>query len=205
MAEIDMESVETFNAFTTPIWISHIKNFKKIKSGIIKQLNGVRERDPNGAKKSNYIGYQSEENVNGIPELQPVFTHIMESMVRKAILDLQMETSQGNLDYAWVNYNDSLNAFNVPHVHDAVFSGIFYINAPEGSGDLILCNESHNSLWMGDRLRNKQANSRSYVPYFGLKPKEGMCVIWGAYLQHYVNPNFKQVERISVSFNITVR
>jgi uncharacterized protein (TIGR02466 family) len=205
MAEIDMESVETVTAFAVPIWISHIKNFKKMKSGIIKELNEVRKRDPNGAHKSNYVGYQTEENVNGMPQMKPVYDHIMESMVRKAINDLAMQTSSGNLDYAWANFNDSMNAFNAPHLHDGVFSGIFYVSAPEGSGDLVFMNDGHNSIWAGDKLRDKKVNSRAYAPTFVIQPKDGMCIIWASYMRHYVNPNLKQVERISIAFNITVQ
>jgi uncharacterized protein (TIGR02466 family) len=89
------------------------------------------------------------------------------------------------------------------HIHtNSFFSGVLYLSAPEGSGDISF------SLNMFD---SRQLTSPLQVPidfptsYNGcmhtIKPKTGMILLFPSSLNHKVSENLSQQERISVAFN----
>ena len=91
---------------------------------------------------------------------------------------------------------------NTPHVHSDTFSGIFYVKAPEGSGELVFQNNPLLQMWEGNRFRNKETLT-DYVSVLKITPIEGQLILWHSYVTHYVLQNNHDDERISISFNIS--
>lgn len=88
------------------------------------------------------------------------------------------------LDGFWININKKTN-FNKPHNHQsAMIAGVYYVNAPQDSGNLVLYNCLH-----------------GYVDQYLIKPENGLLVLFPAHFQHYVEPSNTNQERVSIAFN----
>jgi uncharacterized protein (TIGR02466 family) len=90
----------------------------------------------------------------------------------------------------WINYSPP-GAYNVLHHHPhANISGVFYLKAEENSGAIVFPHPFPHEL----------SASRSHRVY--PEPNTGLLFYSG--LQHYVDVNHSDADRISVSFNIMV-
>lgn len=152
-----------------------------------------------GVTKSNVNGYQSKDDLH----LQSYMSEIVQWIKVESI---QAFASYGfhkeivNMESCWFNVNKGFATYNNSHLHSAILSGVFYVKAPEGSGHLTLFNNGLNQLWPGHTKSNfANANNSSFVD---IPPEEGKLYIWPSYLLHNVAPNKKDVERISISFNL---
>ena len=121
-------------------------------------------------------------------------------MAFKAVADLDFIECDVALTEAWLNVNDSRQCMNTQHVHGEVFSGVFYLQAPEGSGKLSIVNPGINRMWKGGELISQKNNSQEKL--FVLNPVEGNIILFPSYLPHSVETNDHDEERISISFNI---
>lgn len=102
---------------------------------------------------------------------------------------------------AWINVNPP-GGYNVVHNHpNAFFSGVYYLQARENSGDIVLVSPvSGQNLTLPIHLVDK-SNPYNIDRYF-FTPQEDLLILFPAYLNHYVHPNQSTDERICVAFNI---
>lgn len=209
-----MNHVRTNDIFSTAIWDSKLPNFENLKVSFLDTLRLERKLNPEGVHKSNHNGYQSIDTlaVTYEQEFRPLFKHIMEVMVPEIIKDCGFFVSSGDISGCWANFNEGGYTSNEVHIHNGTLSGVFYINTPPGSGDLVFINSGINNLWGGIFLASNNMSGERYVapsnkytaPFVHFKPQEGYIHIWNSSIPHYVNPNSADVERVSMSFNINL-
>ena len=89
---------------------------------------------------------------------------------------------------------------NAEHVHSDVFSGVFYLKAPEGSGNLSITNPGLNPMWDGTELTGLK--NQFTAGTIRMQPIEGDIILFPSYLPHSVQTNNHDEERISISFNL---
>jgi len=102
---------------------------------------------------------------------------------------------------SWVNINNNRSASNIPHNHEGILSGIFYLKAPPGSGKIYFKNPGINTLWEGFKFVEQRNEMTGEL--INITPIEGEILIWPSYLHHGVLPNEHDDERISIAFNIS--
>ena len=187
--------------YSTPLWQSEYPNFEEEKETIFKALEEYRNQTPTKeTPRSNIAGYQSPSTLQtSVDELRPVFEYICQ-MAYKAIADLDFIDCDIAITEAWLNVNDSRQCMNGEHVHGDVFSGVFYVQAPEGSGKLAIVNPGINRMWKGCQLvsQKNQFTGES----IRIEPVEGNIILFPSYIPHSVETNDHDEERISISFNI---
>ena len=94
-------------------------------------------------------------------------------------------------------------AANLRHQHgNSTISGAYYVRAPINSGDIVFYDPRPAPIYshpntIGSNFLNAQINS--------ISPKEGALVLFPSYLDHSVNENLSNDERIVISFNIIVQ
>ena len=89
--------------------------------------------------------------------------------------------------------------FNKPHKHPPyTFSGVYYIDVPENSGDIVFDNQFEMNNYAMSYNEWNSLNCKD----FKVTPKSGMLLIFPAWLNHYVTPNKSKKERLIYSFNI---
>ena len=93
----------------------------------------------------------------------------------------------------WTNVNE-VGSKNVLHTHtNDAWAGIYYLQA-EGTGNLVFTNPANLLL---------QCNPKSpYTRKTGIKPEDGMLVIWPGWVPHEVLENKSNKQRINIAWGI---
>jgi uncharacterized protein (TIGR02466 family) len=186
--------------YSVPMWQSEYPDFEEHKEIFLTTVKKYKEKNPTKEiSKSNIAGYQSPETLQEVEELYPLFDYICQ-MAFKASADVDFINCDIAMTSAWLNINDSRQCMNSEHVHGDVFSGVFYLQAPEGSGKLVLQNPAINKMWYGCQLAEQK--NQFTGESIRIEPVEGNIILFPSYLPHAVETNDHDEERISISFNI---
>ena len=95
----------------------------------------------------------------------------------------------------WCNINKSYN-YNVMHSHGrADLIGIYYIQLPPGSGNLVVMRND------GSQYCSLYENRADMLEYI-IEPEVGRLYVLPGHLWHYVTGSDSVRDRVSVSFNI---
>jgi uncharacterized protein (TIGR02466 family) len=176
--------------FSTPIWGVMLHDQKYQIKDYVEKIFEI-ECTEESQKKSNFGGYQTKDNLHEIPVFKELTTGI-EKIVNEAILSEYKVPSYLVIKEMWANINYK-HCFNYSHIHGECLSGVFYLDVPPNSGNLILVNPAVRST--GKLFENKN---------FLIKPEKYACIFFPSWLEHYVEPNLSDEKRISISFNIGI-
>lgn len=191
--------MNSIQIFATPIWESIFPSFAENREQFLNCVTEFRRSNPEGVSKSNVNGYRSPGTLTRETAMAPLFEYVSQ-MALKAIFDMQLVNCDIALTAAWVNFNESRNHYDLEHVHQDTFSGVFYLQAPQGSGKISFTNPGLNPLWQGSMLVDKK--NKFNADRLKIEPKEGQVLLWPSYLAHSVESNSHDETRISVSFNL---
>ena len=187
----------TKNIFPVPIHIFDVNGFDEIQNRLIDYAYNLREEDE-GVCISNYGGWQS--NSFCVENEDDVLHHfIINCLAGFPVID---ETFNMKVS-AWVNINKP-GDYYIKHNHPTSdLAGVLWIKCPKDCGDIIFDSptsfQSHNELKSYiDDFKNQNNLHHSY--YFD--PTEGRILVFPAHLNHRVQENKSNEDRISVSFNI---
>ena len=151
-----------------------------------------------GITKTNVNGWHSKTNMHEIPIFKTLVNELYK-MQHEIFQEewLDGEAIMGNM---WANINPP-GGYNRPHVHpNSHFSGVYYIKAPENSGQIVF-NEPRATAHMV-MPRRKEGEPPSHLwREVRVNPLEGRIIMFPAWLWHCVEPNESNDIRISVSFN----
>ena len=100
----------------------------------------------------------------------------------------------------WFNIN-YYGSSNVPHTHrGSIWSGVYYIKTPENCGNLGFLNPNLVSTWdIPKSIMDENAKDNFTQTFLSNQKKCFVC--FSSWLQHFVDANMSQEERISLSFN----
>tara|TARA_A100001515_G_scaffold131585_1_gene119471 strand:+ start:183 stop:761 length:579 start_codon:yes stop_codon:yes gene_type:complete len=162
-----------------------------------KEILEWSKRD-NGVTKTNMNGWHSQNGMEKIPVFKPLVDELfimMKEIWKEEWLD--REPILGNM---WANVNYP-NGYNRPHIHpNSLFSGVYYIKAPENCGELV-CNDPRPGVQTNMPARIKGKPPKHLWRECHISPIEGRIIMFPAWLWHCVEPNKSNDIRISVSFN----
>jgi uncharacterized protein (TIGR02466 family) len=184
--------------YSVPIWQSEYPEFEDHKEIFLSTIEDYKKENPS-IKKSNIAGYHSPETLHGVEEFRPLFEYICQ-LGMKAASDLNFVECDVALTSAWLNINDSRQCMNSEHIHGDVFSGVFYLKAPEESGKLVLQNPAINRMWSGCALASQKNEFTGES--IRIEPIEGNIILFPSYLPHSVETNNHDEARIAISFNL---
>ena len=188
--------------FSTPVWTIQLDNYKNINEDMYKYIKFLNEKDNIGISKSNIKGWHSKDfdlndkdPQNFIKFILPAIEQVMDDMS----WEKQKQTAKINNMWAIINTGGSAN---LRHQHgNSTISGAYYVRAPENSGDIVFYDPRPAPVYSypnidKPNILNAQVN--------GVNPKEGALVLFPSYLDHSVNENLSNDERIVISFNIRI-
>ena len=90
---------------------------------------------------------------------------------------------------------------NRAHQHpNSLWSGVYYVKAPENSGDLKIDDPRASASMIRPKQKEGKLPSRLFRET-NYKPIAGRCIMFPSWLVHCVDPNESNDTRISVSFN----
>ena len=172
---------------------------------------------------SNVGGYQSFSDIHMMDQ----FSHLIDIIkIQFKQLHAEMEfVDQVELEILnmWFNINSPgchnkfhrhVNPPSIDRISSAsVFSGTFYVDVPENSGDLVFhAGREDYSVMTHEaaivRLPEiflKNTANRHIRPLYRVTPKSGDMYLWFSDMIHGVEPNKSDKNRISISFNIGIK
>ena len=188
------------NLFPSSIHRLEIDNFDDYKEQLIKETYKERDEDPVGRSVSNRGGWQSNQT-----HIIDCKSETLKNIIMSSVSKLPMSGNLSCTIEGWKNINEPGN-FNVPHSHPrSHLSGVLWIKIPKNSGNIVFESpEIFNRYQELDSYSDEsRLNSNNYMTYY-FTPKEGNVLIFSSNLQHEVNENKSNEDRISYSFNVTL-
>ena len=189
--------------FPTPVWTIQLDNYKNVNEQMYNYIKSKQKNDEIGINKSNVRGWHSKDFDLNDKEPQNFISFILLSIEQVMTdMDWEKEKQIAKIDNMWAIINTGGSA-NLRHQHgNSTISGAYYVRAPINCGDIVFYDPrpapvySHPNV-VNPNLLNAQVN--------GISPKEGALVLFPSYLEHSVNENKSNEERIVVSFNIRIQ
>ena len=189
--------------FPTPVWTLQLDKYQSINEQMYKFIKITQSKDQQGISKSNIKGWHSKDF--NMQENEPKnFIKFILPAIEQVISDMNWEKQKQsvNINNMWAIINTG-GAANLRHQHgNSTISGAYYVRAPKNSGDIVFYDPRPAPVYtypkaLNPNLLNAQVN--------GISPKEGALVLYPSYLDHSVNENLSNEERIVISFNITIQ
>ena len=188
--------------FPTPVYQNFLEfRPSELKSMIdyVSNLDWASDKDiyegPNGETTKLEADLLSE------PELENLRKKIDEEVYNFA-KSLQIDFSKHGLKRinSWGNLQKKGNYIKEHRHNNTQFSGVFYLQTPENSGDIIFTTRNAtwiNSYWEPSLTGYDDLNS--FEKRFS--PQQCGIFLFPANLDHYVTPSHSEEERYSISFN----
>ena len=189
--------------FSTPVWTFQINNYENVNEEMYNYIKSEQKKDGTGITKSNIKGWHSKDFSLETKEPQNFINLILPS-IEQVMVDMNWEKQKQKIRISnmWAIINTGGSA-NLRHQHgNSTISGAYYVKAPENSGDIVFYDPRPAPVYsypkaLNPNILNAQVN--------GISPKEGALVLFPSYLDHSVNENMSNNERIVISFNITIK
>ena len=201
---------EFFTPFATGVQSSHL-NDKVLNKKLIEFA--VLQKTKNKARSISNVGGFQSEMYNPNTETNPIIqtfikavTPHLERYVERYEIKQPYTVSPAN---AWINVNGK-GDYNLQHSHAGGinacdFSGVYYAQVPQDSGDLVLVNPDSLAL----QQKTYYYENNKYNPFnsskYTIVPKPMDLILFSSHIHHHVLPsqNSKQF-RISYAFNFDI-
>lgn len=184
--------------FPVPIWQFEFDKANEFKEKIVPMFKEIEKKNPNDNIKYTKEGYTSYGPINNIldyDECLELKNFVMTSVV-EAVKDIGME-GYANMTGSWFNINRKYSSHgNHNHIPDTI-SGIYYVQADEDDARITFHDQNKVSNWPWRRSINPTFTSRTK----NFAPKIGTLFLFPSFVEHSVEQQLKDQERISISFN----
>lgn len=152
-----------------------------------------------GRIRSNRGGYQSNDvNIANYCEIKKLYS-FTESCFQSCHQEWGIKDQISyKISNTWININTKEH-FNMPHIHpSAVFSAVYYVKCSLDHPPLTFESTSAQNFLLSSISNPSSKYTYSHIHY---EVKVGRLIIFPAWLNHYVDKQVSDDERISISFN----
>ena len=205
------EALKVGRYFPTLVFSLDIPDSESLNDHLIRAIYAERERDGTGVQRSTYRelgGWHSQIKLHK----DPAFAGLVEQVDAVAALmcrELGYHRSYRlRIGTMWSIINPPGGA-NRAHIHPGcLWSGVYYVQAPESSGRIEFIDPRTQNLMSPAKYvpnRKRPRNCWTKVQY---KPVAGRMLVFPSWLYHSVVPNRskakgKAADRVIVSFNLS--
>ena len=188
----------TTNLFPSVIHQFDVNGFDEIRDKLIDYAYDLKKREPEGVSISNYGGWQSPDFIVNNEN------DVLQSFLSKCLGKFPtIKESIKLFVSAWININPP-EAFNLKHNHPTSdLSGVLWLKCQKDCGNIVF--ESPRSFATHreiDSYTEDFKKDNNYFHSFHFNPVAGRLIVFPSHLEHHVDFNQSQEDRISVSFNI---
>jgi uncharacterized protein (TIGR02466 family) len=190
--------------FPTSIWSFDGEDNAALNVALLQAIYEERARDTAGMTgRSSSLSWHSQDDLHRRPAFEPLMRQIIRNVsevIRFQEWDLTRLTP--GIVNCWAIVHGR-HGYNRVHTHPhSYLSGVYYVQAPEGSGDLYFEDpRSAHVMTMPPVLRQTPATFQK-VTY---PPRAGRMLVFPAWVPHGVEPNLSDGDRVCLSFNIGAR
>lgn len=199
--------------FPTLVYSTKVHDAEEMNKEILAAINAERDRDSKGIERSNFRslgGWHSHNNLHKDPQFDRLTkrVHAMASGISENLgyhkgRHLEVTTM-------W-SISNPPGSSNRAHIHPgALWSGVYYVQAPEGAGQIEFIDpRTVNLMNYATYLPNTKRKTECWTKV-KVKPVAGKMLFFPSWLYHSVEPNLsnakgKDGERVIISFNINQR
>ena len=198
-----VEKITDLNlTFVTPIWTSIIPKHREINEKMFIYIKSLQKKDPSGIDRSNLLGWHSKDFDLEL-EQPRFFVNSIAPQLNSVLTDMgwDIKKQEVKITGMWAVINKK-NSSNAMHIHSNNYiSAAYYVKAPKNCGDIVFYDPRFAATYRYPKISKTNKLNSNIVSF---QPKEGMLVLFPSYLQHSVNVNKTDEERIVISFNINL-
>ncbi len=196
--------------FPTTVFQIDLDEPKVLNRHLLHHIYDERDRDQEGLMRSNYKelgGWHSHNNLHReepYRELVELIGASTEKMSEDMGYDPKWALGIGSM---WSIVNPP-GAANRAHIHPgSLWSGVYYIHAPENCGAIEFVEPRTMHLMLQARYKPNAKRKRDQWTKVRYTPKPGRLLIFPSWLYHGVDPNMSQEtdkagDRVIISFNV---
>jgi len=185
--------------FPSLIWGTLFDDHKTFNARLMEQISQLQQQNPRGVNNTNVNGWQSPNNLQNLAEFEEINRRILqvchrigESLHFKKDLSYHLQS--------WANVSPP-GASNKIHYHaNCHFSGVYYISlkAPE-CGSIYFRDPRVASRMMTYPIEQLTDFTAEEIQ---MPPEEGRLYVFPGWMEHGVEENRSDRDRVSISFNI---
>jgi len=189
--------------FPSIVWYADILGAEDMNRELIARIADLRTQVPS-VKKSNEQGWHSPTDMHKREEFAPLCACI-EAMAGTVSKSMKMpDNRRFSIDTFWVNINPK-HAYNALHDHPKTsLSGVYYVQADDRSGRLRFRDPRAAKRMDPWPVAKDEASDLRHWDRVNYKPIPGRMILFPSWLEHDVEPNLSDQERISIAFNMTL-
>ncbi len=191
----DAQPIQHIDIFPTRIWQVRLAALTEHLPAWAAAAEALRAATPISPQRSIRGGWTTTDlNADEQETFRDLLQHIG-MCCRLVLVDCGTQDPKFRLQ-SWINIQDR-GGFNFLHAHcGALLSGSFYIQVPEGSGNLVLRDPRP-----GIQYGSVSGAGPNALADIALGPEAGLLRIFPPWLEHYVEPHDSDTHRIVLSFN----
>jgi len=186
--------------FSTPLWMAQFNDAGQLRRWADRVMD-LQAADPIGVQLTNQGAWHSQTGVLQDPGLHELFVWIA-AQVHEGLSrwGWDLEQARPRFNNAWAVVSRSGDSHGA-HLHpNSLFSGVFYLAAPAGSGAIAFLDPRAGALLLQPPLRQEVAGREAGRQRF--VPDAGLLLLFPAWLWHEVEVSRCQDPRICISFNV---
>jgi uncharacterized protein (TIGR02466 family) len=186
----NLDNIKTVTLWPTRIYVT---NYAEDVTNIVNEIYKL-SKYPNNIKKSNFGGWQSDTDLYKHAAFNSLCQHI--STLCFDLFGKNITT----IHQMWASVNKK-HHYNAIHNHGSVYhiSGVFYVFAPPNSGGITFRDPRPLATASIHRPMFDNSECETFTPY------NGLLLLFPSYLDHFVEPNNSDSDRISISFDLTLK
>ena len=199
--------------FPTLVYSTRLHDGPEMNKKILAAIYEEREKDSKGIERSNFRslgGWHSHNNLHREENFKPL-TNRIHRMLSGVSANLGYDKSRYlQITTMWSITNPPLSS-NRAHIHPgALWSGVYYGQAPEGAGCIEFTDPRTVTIMNSATFIPKQKRKTECWTKVKVQPQPGKMLFFPSWLYHSVDPNLAQgdgpeSERIIISFNVNQR
>lgn len=197
-----MAVVQRQDCFPSPIWQFTIAESEALNVKLEAAISQERERDPQGMRVSNILGWHSQDDLHRREEFRE-FVNLIGNNVATVVRELawDLEAIAPKLNNCWAMANVPNSTTKAHHHPNSVISGVYYVRVPPGGGNIFFFDPRPGArMLVPPQAENNPLNAGQVI----LAAKAGQMLIFPSWLWHGVEPNRASEDRLSISFNIGI-
>jgi uncharacterized protein (TIGR02466 family) len=192
--------------FPALIQVSKHPDADTLNQQLMAEIETIRATTPNGKPEGWSCDVYTTISNEGYLQRRPAFKDFIEFSLLCAdyfgiVMGYNYENKVLYINECWLNiYQAGHSQENHSHPNH-ILTGVYYVKAPEGCSNLIFHSPYYKTMIRPEVTENTFINSMA-IPY---PPSEGELVIFDSSVVHSVAVNDTPGERISISFNASLR
>ena len=189
--------------FPVPLLTFRLDEAETLNAELVREVAARRKAEP-GIGRSNLQGWHSATDLfartePGHAALAEEIDAIVAAATAKMVPDLPAEMKRRH--EGWINVSPT-GAMNAPHDHTGAFwSGCYYVQVPDSPDP---DDKTSGAIEFIDP-RGSAGGMAIDAPFarskYTVRPAAGMCLLWPAFVKHWVHPNRSTEDRITIAFN----